>query len=117
MLSKFADNPASFKELTKLLTVVDWVTEMLFVVPSPMVTSMVPSPPVYPNSASVVLVVVPLASLPPVRYPACATEMIFNDCVQFGALLEALIVAFVVSDTDVDFRLYADEKRRLLMLL
>ena len=54
-----------------------------------------------------------LSSWPPVRYPACATLITFRVCVPLGAVLLAVTVALVVSDTVVDFRLYALDNLRL----
>ena len=53
----------------------------------------------------VVPVVVLSSNLPPVRYPACATLRMLSFCVPFGAELLAVTVAFVESDTLVDFKL------------
>ena len=88
---------------------------MLFV-PSFVFTLIFASPPVYPSCASVVLELDALISSP-VRYPAFAVFVILSVCVPFGALEPAFTEAFVLSDTDVFFRLYAVENLRLDTLL
>ena len=41
----------------------------------------------------------------PVSEPAFAVSFILSDCVPFGAVDDAVTVAFVVSETDVFLRL------------
>ena len=48
-------------------------------------------------------------SVPPVRYPVAASCLTTSFCVPLTALLAAFTVAFVVSETVVFFKLYAEE--------
>ena len=105
VVSRDALSPCSPSALVSSSSVVEALTLMDALVPSPLSTLMVPSPPVYPSSASVVPVFAVEESLPPVRYPDWATLKIFNVCVPVTAVFDAEIDALVGSDTVVFFRL------------